>query len=83
MRSIAYSKESSQLLRRIPRNEADKIIKKIRAYADDPESLRNNVKTLRGLGLKRLRVGEWRVIFDEDGNVLTIVKIGPRGSVYD
>ncbi|MEP7454694.1 type II toxin-antitoxin system RelE/ParE family toxin [Phyllobacterium sp. SB3] len=83
MKNIAYSKDSSQLLRRIPRNEADRIIKKIRAYADDPASLQNNVKALQGLGLKRLRVGEWRVIFDEDGNVLTILKIGPRGSVYD
>ncbi|MDQ0996395.1 mRNA interferase RelE/StbE [Phyllobacterium ifriqiyense] len=83
MRNIAYSKESSQLLRRIPKNEAEKIMRKIRAYADDRASLKNNVKTLQGLGLKRLRVGEWRVIFDEDGNVLTIVKIGPRSSVYD
>lgn len=54
-----------------------------RGYVENPDSMRSNVKALKGLGLKRLRIGDWRVIFDESGNVLTIVKIGARGSVYD
>jgi len=56
---------------------------KIRAYADNPNDLQNNVKALRGLDLKRLRVGDWRVLFDENGKVLTVTKIGPRGDIYD
>ncbi|WP_271894695.1 type II toxin-antitoxin system RelE family toxin [Candidatus Phyllobacterium onerii] len=80
--NIAYSKQASRFLRRIPRNEAERILLKIRTYANDPTSLQNNVKVLHGLGLKRLRVGDWRIIFDESGNVLTIVRIGPRGGVY-
>ena len=31
----------------------------------------------------RLRVGDWRVIMDEDGNVLAVLDIGPRGGIYD
>jgi mRNA interferase RelE/StbE len=31
----------------------------------------------------RLRVGDWRVILGEDGNVLNILDVGPRGGVYD
>jgi len=30
-----------------------------------------------------LRVGDWRVIMDDQGNVLAILDIGPRGGVYD
>jgi mRNA interferase RelE/StbE len=30
----------------------------------------------------RLRVGDWRVIM-EDGEVLEVVQVGPRGSIYE
>jgi mRNA interferase RelE/StbE len=31
----------------------------------------------------RLRVGDWRVIMDDQGNVVAILDIGPRGGIYD
>jgi len=40
------------------------------------------VKALKGEEAIRLRVGDWRVIM-VDGEVLDIVRIAPRGSVYD
>jgi mRNA interferase RelE/StbE len=43
----------------------------------------NNVKKLQGRDGYRLRVGDWRVIFDRDGVVLDILEIGPRGSIYE
>lgn len=55
---------------------------KIEAYAADPASQANNIKTLRGREGIRLRVGDWRVIM-HDGEVLDILHIGPRGGVYD
>ena len=54
------------------------IIAKIEAYAKDPEATNNNVKTLRGRQGFRLRVGSWRVIMDDDGNVLAVLDIGHR-----
>jgi mRNA-degrading endonuclease RelE of RelBE toxin-antitoxin system len=30
----------------------------------------------------RLRVGDWRVIY-QDGMILQIVRVAPRGSAYD
>lgn len=56
---------------------------KIAQYAADPASQANNVKKLQGRDGYRLRVGDWRVIFDEDGNVIAILEIGPRGGIYD
>jgi mRNA interferase RelE/StbE len=83
MKEIAYSKEAQTALARMPVNEAKRIRGKIEQYAADPASQRNNVKRLKGSRYFRLRVGDWRVIFDNQGRVLVILKIGPRGSVYD
>ena len=83
MKRIIYSKESLKTLDRIPANEADRIRAKIRQFAADPDSLANNVKTLSGVPFIRLRVGDWRVVMDDQGHVLAIVRIGPRGGVYD
>ena len=41
---------------------------KIAQYAADPASLANNVRKLQGREGCRLRVGDWRVIFDETGD---------------
>jgi len=55
---------------------------KVDAYAADPASQANNVKALKGRTGIRLRVGDWRVIMD-DGVVLAVLEIAPRGGVYD
>ena len=53
-------------------------------YAAAPSYLANNVKALSGQpGFLRLRVGDWRVIFREDGAVIAVVRVAPRGSAYD
>lgn len=44
-----------------------------------------NVKKLKGRDGYRLRVGDWRVVYDiHNGElVLLVIEIGPRGSIYD
>ena len=66
----------------MPRNEADRIRRKVYQYADDPASLKTNVKKLKGREGFRLRVGNWRVIFDENGDVLDVLDVDSRGSIY-
>lgn len=83
MKTVAYSKSALKTLRRIPANDARRIIDKIEQYAADPQSQANNVKALAGSPYIRLRVGDWRVIMDDQGQVLDILKIGPRSGVYD
>jgi mRNA interferase RelE/StbE len=83
MRQITYSKAALKTLMRLPRNLADRIREKIEEYAADPVSQANNVKALKGREGIRLRVGDWRVIMDDQGHVLAVLDIGPRGGVYD
>lgn len=83
MKAIAYSKSAVKTLHRIPANEARRIVDKIEQYASDPKSQANNVKALTGSPYLRRRIGDWRVIMDDQGQILDILKIGPRGDIYD
>ena len=84
MKQIAYSKDALRTLTRIPANVSRLIRAKIEQYATDPASLANNVTALQGMtGIYRLRVGDWRVVFSEDGEIIAIIKVAPRGGVYD
>lgn len=82
MMTITWRKGALKTLRRVPRPEAQRIREKVKLYAEDPQALGNNVKALTGSDYIRLRVGDWRVIMDEQGDVLDVIKIGPRGGVY-
>jgi mRNA interferase RelE/StbE len=83
MKQISYTKSAIRALRRMPANAAKLIRTKIEAYAQDPNAQVNNVKPLKGREGIRLRVGDWRVIMDDQGNVLAVLDIGPRGGIYD
>lgn len=83
MKQISYTKAAIRALRRMPANTAMLIRSKIEAYAQDPASQGNNLRALKGREGIRLRVGDWRVVMDDQGNVLAVLDIGPRGGIYD
>ncbi|GGG59723.1 hypothetical protein GCM10011415_02050 [Salipiger pallidus] len=83
MKNVTYKPAALKSLRKMPRNEAERIRSKVSQYAADPDAQTNNVKALKGREGIRLRVGDWRVIMDDQGEVLDVLKIGPRGGVYD
>jgi len=83
MKAINYTRQALKALRRMPADMAQRIITKIEQYAEEPESQANNVKALKGREGIRLRVGDWRIIMNDDGVVLAVLEIGPRGSVYE
>jgi mRNA interferase RelE/StbE len=41
------------------------------------------VTELRGSPLKRLRVGDFRILFEETATEIIVSRIGPRGSIYE
>lgn len=82
MVSITYSKSAIKVLSRLQPKLAARILEKVEQFAADPKSQANNVKVLTGSPYIRLRVGDWRVIMDDQGNVLLVLEIGPRGDIY-
>lgn len=85
MYSVAFTKEALKTLRRIPRNVANLIREKIDTIAADPYAPHNNVTKLVGRPGYRLRIGDWRVIYNlqDEQLVMLVIKIRPRGDVYE
>ncbi|MFZ5796827.1 MAG: type II toxin-antitoxin system RelE family toxin [Desulfobulbaceae bacterium] len=83
MHKITFSKNADKALRRMPRNIAVTIGKKIKELADNPHSMRN-VKKLTNHPGYRLRVGDWRIVYTVNDNELLIhvINIKTRGEVY-
>lgn len=85
MLEIIMSKEADDFLARIPKKHAQQIVKKIDTFAEDQSAV--PTKQLTGYpNLKRLKSGEYRVIFRIENGVLEvhILRIGKRndGEVY-
>ncbi len=84
MYTIEYSKSAAKALRKMPRNTANTIRAKIRALAADPYAPNNNAAKLQGREGYRLRVGDWRVLYDIIKNrlIVTVLDVKPRGGAY-
>jgi len=84
MYAIEFTKEASQALKAMPRNVAAKIRAKIDIIAIDPYASNPNATKLKGRDGYRLRVGDWRVLYQiEDGRIVIVVlAIKPRGGAY-
>lgn len=74
---INYSKQAIKFLKKQDRALQERILKAINSLPA------GDVKKLQGTSSKyRLRVGDIRVIFDKQGNILYIERINNRGEVY-
>lgn len=83
MYKITFSKQADKTLRRMPRNTAKNIAKKIKELIANPKRMRN-VKKLTDHPGYRLRIGNWRVVYtiNENEVLIHVVKIKSRGEVY-
>ncbi len=83
MKAINWTPSALKGLKKAPANIRKNIRTKMLQYAENPESLRNNVKKLQGREASyRLRVGDYRVIFSEDGTVIDIIRVASRSNAY-
>jgi mRNA interferase RelE/StbE len=84
MYAIEFNKDSSKSLANMPATTARLIQSKIEQLATDPFAQNNNVKRLEGRPGYRLRVGNWRVIYEiqEMRIVIYVLAIAPRGGIY-
>ncbi len=85
MYRISFSRDAIKTLRRMPQNTSRLIRSKIDGLAQDPYAPNNNVKKLVGRPGYRLRVGDWRVIYDLDNGlrILSVERIAPKGDAYE
>ena len=84
MYEILFTKQAHKVIRRMPRNTAKRIRGKIEQLAEDPYAANPNAKKLKGREGYRLRVGDWRIIYElgEDELIILVLRIAPRGEAY-
>ena len=82
MKTISCTAQADRALAKMPQRHADAVEAKIEQYARDPESLSGKVKSLQGTDALRLRVGNYRVILNEELVVLNVLDIGHRKAIY-
>jgi mRNA interferase RelE/StbE len=82
--TLVFSLEAAKTLRKMPRNVAKTIRGKLDQLAVDPYAPNNNLTKLAGREGYRLRVGDWRIIYRINNDILEILvlRIAPRGEVY-
>jgi mRNA interferase RelE/StbE len=79
---VIFAKSVKKDFRKIPKLEVSKILNEIAYLAKNPRS--SKTKKLKGEKLYRLRVGNYRVIYDIQDNLMLIfvVKLGHRSDIY-
>ncbi len=80
--SIEYDPKAVKQLQKLDKHEASKILDAIEEYAKTP--IETKVKKLKTPfnGAFRLRVGDYRVVFYKDDDLMLISKIAHRRQVY-
>jgi mRNA interferase RelE/StbE len=80
MKTVRYTADALNDLRRL-RGQAKAIMAKIARYA---ETGAGKVTTLVGRdGEKRLRIGDYRAIFEETADTVLVTKVDNRRDVYE
>lgn len=79
MKRVVYSKSAEKSLARMQPKRRDAIRAKVNAYARG-ETV--DIKKLVGTDFNRIRVGQDRVIIDDEGVVVLVIEAGPRGGIY-
>lgn len=77
---IKYSKQAYKYLSKLDELNATRIKNSINKL---PYS-KINVKKIKGIeNLYRLRVGDYRILFSHEYDIIKIEKIAPRGDIYN
>lgn len=80
---LVITPSAHKQLTRVPRYDAERIGQRIEGYAADPAGPGHDVVKLAGsVSQYRLRVGDWRVVFSVEGDLMTVERVGHRREVY-
>ena len=80
---IEFTAEAARQVRKLPRPARDRVLDAIEDLADDPHQF-GSQKLVDGQSAWRIRVGDYRVIYEiDDGELLvTVIRAAHRREVY-
>ena len=84
MHSLYFTRESIKALARMPRETSMLIRQKLQHLAQSPHAPNPNAAKLQGRDGYRLRVADWRVIYEiDDGKLrILVIAVAHRKEVY-
>ena len=84
MYSVVTTRSFDKTLAKLPVTWQRRIVTKIREVVADPYAPNNNLGKLQGRDGYKLRIGNWRVIYElyDDRRVMEVLEVGPRGGIY-
>lgn len=84
MYRVSYKKKAIRTLARMPARMRARFEMAFAALAQDPAASGLDVKRLQGRDGYRLRIGDWRALYelDEGHLVILVIDVGSRGDVY-
>lgn len=81
---LKFNEKSHKWLNRAPRQDKERIISKLEFYAAMDNPLKFAVPIVGSVfGQYRFRIGDFRVIFDIQNNIIRVLKIGHRREIYN
>ncbi len=80
--SIRWERRAVKELESLPRDAQQRIVEAVEALRDEP--LQGEQLAAEWKGLRRLRIGRYRVIYAYDGRefLILVVRVGDRKDVY-
>ena len=83
MVSYDFTKRAERLFLKLPENVQQRIVEKLEFYLKSPNPLLF-AKRLSGSSTPayRFQIGDYRVVFDWEGNSILITKVGHRKDIY-
>ena len=78
---LVYTQRAAKDISKLQRNVKERIKRTLERYAENPFFYARKM-TGPTLGTYRFRVGNYRVIFDIEGDELIILRVGHRSEIY-
>ena len=78
---IIWDEKAYDSLNKLEPSILRRIFKKVEELSENPFS--KDIKRLKGSDDFRLRVGDYRIIFAIDQNIIQVLKVGHRKNVYE
>lgn len=78
---IIWDEKAHDSLNKLEPSISRRIFKKVEELSENPFS--RDIKRIKGSDDFRLRVGDYRVIFSIEKEIIIILKVGHRKSIYD
>jgi len=80
MKAVSYTIGATKQLGKLPANIRERVVDKLHRYA---ETGAGDVKALTGQPGARLRIGDYRAVFVETADAISVRAVGHRREIYE